>query len=112
MSTPYNGQSATQGTPGISGENTAGGVGVAGTSGNTPGVGVQAANTGSGYGVDASSTLGVGLRAKGQLQAALFEGSVKIYDAIIINSPVATVSPPAATLDVYGLSGAPSNQGH
>jgi hypothetical protein len=111
MSTPYNGQSATQSTPGISGENTAGGVGVAGTSGNTPGVGVQATNTGSGYGVDASSALGVGLHATGQTQAALFEGSVKVYNKSSGGVPGATVAAPALTLDVYGLTGFPAGAG-
>jgi hypothetical protein len=111
MSTPYNGQSATQSIPGISGENTAGGVGVAGTSGNTPGVGVQAANTGSGYGVDASSALGVGLHATGQTQAALFEGSVNVFNKSSGGVPGAIVAAPALTLDVHGVTGPPATSG-
>ena len=107
MSSPYDGQSATESTPGISGENTANGIGVSGvSSGPGPvlhghnvfgpgvsgscenGVGVSGQSTAAsgvsgtsttGYGVEAISTKSFGLYAQGNGgQAAVFSGDVGI----------------------------------
>ncbi len=53
MSSPYDGQSTTQSVPGISGENTANGTGVSGSSDG-------------GIGVEATSTVDIGLHAIGR----------------------------------------------
>jgi hypothetical protein len=78
MSNPYDGQSATQSTPGISGENTANGTGVSGVS-SGPGIppvtgkpvpvygtGVSGSSE-YGTGVSGSSNGGVGVSGKGSL---------------------------------------------
>jgi hypothetical protein len=83
MSAPYDGQSSTESVPGISGESTAGGIGVVGTSGSVGtnvGIGVQAVNKGVGPGLSATSVTGAAVEGgSGGFSAAIFSNTGSGY---------------------------------